>query len=145
MACGGALLLLAVVVLIGRFTGLTWLVTIVPDGAPMAFPTVFGFLLTSVAFLAHGNGRNALGRSMAVALLLFGSGTLILYALAEPFGIQRFIYDPVRPVLSRGVGFDGRMSPNAAVSFALVGAGLLMLGARQMHSRLAASCIAALL
>ena len=41
----GFVLLLATAVLIGRFSGQVWLVTISPHGSPMAFGTVMGFLL----------------------------------------------------------------------------------------------------
>jgi PAS domain S-box-containing protein len=143
--CGGALLLLVATVLIGRFAGIKSLVTIVPDGAPMSFPTVMGFLLAGVAFVAHGTGRPGLARVVTAGLLLLGAGTLVIYVTAEPLGWKRFIYDPVQPVISEGVGFDGRMSPNAAVSFAFLACALWLLSAARLSARLAACCIALLL
>ncbi len=145
MMSGGALVLLAGLVLVGRFTGQLWLVTIVPNGAPMAFATVVGFFLAGSSFFAHGRLRAKAGQALALALVAFAVGTLILYVLAEPLHITRFIYDPANPVISHGVGFDGRMSPNAATSFALCGAALWLLGLRRLHPRLLAPCIALLL
>jgi PAS domain S-box-containing protein len=142
---GAALVAVATAVLIGRATGQVWLVRVVPDGAPMAFPTAIGFLLAGFSFLGFGYRRPRSGQLAALLLVLFGIGTLILYTLAEPLQLTRFIYDPQRPIISRGVGFDGRMSPNAASSFALLGIGLLMLGARHLRARLTAACIALLL
>jgi PAS domain S-box-containing protein len=139
------LLLLAVTVLLGRFAEIKSLVTIVPDGAPMAFPTVMGFVLAGIAYVAHGTGRTGLARLATLGLLLLGAGTLVLYVAAEPLGWKRFIYDPIRPVISQGVGFDGRMSPNAAASFALLACALWLLSAPRLSARLAASCLALLL
>jgi PAS domain S-box-containing protein len=144
-ACGCALLLLALMVLIGRFTGTIWLVKVVPNGAPMAFPTVVGILLSGLAFVFHANDRRAFGVLAATSLALFAAGTIILYALAEPLQIRRFIYDPTNPIISRGVGFDGRMSPNAAASFFLVGMSVMMLGGERLRPRIAAAAIALLL
>jgi hypothetical protein len=143
--CGAALLLLAATVLVGRFAGIKSFVTIVPDGAPMAFPTVIGFALAGVAFVAHGTRRTRLAKVVTAGLLLLGAGTLIIYVTAEPLGWTRFIYDSERPVISRGIGFDGRMSPNAAASFALLACALWLLQARKLSARLAASCLALLL
>src|SRR5258708_4395262 len=81
--CGGALVLLAVFVLVGRFAGIRGFVTVVPSGAPMAFPTVVALLFAGVAFMAHGSERHGLGRGVALALLFFGIGTLGLYALGS--------------------------------------------------------------
>jgi len=68
-----------------------------------------------------------------------------LYALAAPLGLQRFIYNPLRPVISQGVGLDGRMSPNVALATLLLGAGLLLLGAHRLRPRLATPVVALLL
>lgn len=141
---GAALLALGAVVLIGRFGGVPLLVTLLPGGAPMAFPTAVGFLVVGYVLLAHGQARLPLGGIGAAYLVLFGVGTLLLYALAEPLQIRRFIYDPASPVLVRGVGFDGRMSPNAAGAFALLGAAVLLLRAQTLRVGCAAVVLAAL-
>ncbi len=142
---GGALFGLAVAVLIGRFTGQTWLVTLVPNASPMAFPTVVALLLGGAALFTHGREQPRPARLLATLLVLFGAGTLALYALAEPLGFQRFVYDPLRPVISQGVGFDGRMSPGVALATLLLGAGHLLLAARRLRPVLAATVVALLL
>ncbi|HEY0943783.1 MAG TPA: hypothetical protein VGD81_00890, partial [Opitutaceae bacterium] len=78
---GGALLCLAGTVLIGRFTGLTWLVRAVPGGAPMAFVAAIGFALSGGAFLAFAAGWLRAGRWLGVACGALGAGTLGLYAV----------------------------------------------------------------
>lgn len=144
-AAGVALLTLAGIVLFGRFAGVPWLVTLLPGAVPMAFPTAMGFVGLGYALLAHGAKRLPLGGVAAVYLVLVGVGTLTLYTLAEPLGIRRFIYDPANPVIARGVGFDGRMSPNAAGAFAVVGLAVLFLRARKAWLGWAAGAIALVL
>ena len=62
--------MLATMVLVGRFSGIKSLVTIVPDGSPMAFPSVMGFALAGVAFVAHGTRHTGWARMATVTLLL---------------------------------------------------------------------------
>ncbi len=136
---------LALVVLIGRFTGQKWLVTLVPGAPPMAFPTVMAILLAGGALFAHGRNHPKAGRALATTLVLLGAGVGLLYLFAAPLGFHRFVYDPLRPVVSHGVGFDGRMSPNVALSTLLLGSGILLLGAQRLRPRWAAIVVALLL
>ncbi len=113
-------------VILGRFTGhLEW-VTLIPGGAPMAFMTALTFIISGLGFVGHGCGWGRVGRSLGLLTLLMGAGTLGLYALAEPLSIKTFIYQPGK--FSSGVGFDGRMAPNTAGSFIVLG---LLLGLLQ--------------
>ena len=143
--CGSALVGLAALVLFGRFSGQTWLVTLMPGGAPMAFPTLVALGMTGGALLAHAAGRRRAGLAAAIALAIFGAGTLAVYGLAAPLGLQRFAYNAARPVISHGVGFDGRMSPNVAVATLLLGFGIALIGARRLRPRLAGMVVALLL
>jgi PAS domain S-box-containing protein len=142
---GAVLVTLAAIVCIGRFGGWIRLVTLIPHGSPMAFVSALGFLLAGLALLAHAGGRPALGRVASVAVVLLSGGILLLYAFADQLGIVRFRYDPAHPVISIGVGFDGRMSPVVAGAFLLLGAALLMLGAQKFRLRLVATCVGVLL
>ncbi len=144
-ACGSLLLLVALMVLFGRFAGQKWLVTLVPGATPMAFPTAIALLLGGGGLLAQGCDWPRLSRGLATLLGAFGAGTLMVYAFAAPLGQPRFVYNPLRPVISQGVGFDGRMSPNVALATLLLGAGLLLLGAPRLRARLAAPVVALLL
>jgi PAS domain S-box-containing protein len=120
--CGLALLLLGGVVMVGRFAGWPLLVTVVPGGAPMAFPTAAAFMLAGTALLALGWGRDRMGMVLAGLTAALGLGVLAIYFVAEPLGFASYDYDPGR--FAQGVGFDGRMSPNTAASFALLGLAL---------------------
>jgi PAS domain S-box-containing protein len=122
---GLVLLAVAAAVLIGRFTGQVWIVTLVPGGAPMAFATAIGFLLAGAAFAALAQGWRGRAQAAAGAVLALGLGTLLLYLAAETLEWRRFMFDPA--MMAAGRGFDGRMSPNAAGSFATLGLALLLL------------------
>ncbi|MBI2514316.1 MAG: PAS domain S-box protein [Opitutae bacterium] len=133
LATGGALVALSVFVLLGRFTGHKAWVTVLPDGVPMAFVTAIGFLFGGASLVAHGLGRARAAAGLGALLLLLGGGTLVLYALAEPLALAAFRFEPGK--FSTGYRFDGRMSPNAAGSFAVLGASLLLMGARRPRTR----------
>jgi PAS domain S-box-containing protein len=124
---GGVLIALAATVLFGRFAGFPRLVTIIPSGAPMAFMTALAFLLSGMAFVAHARATWRVARALAATVALLGAGTLVLYVAAQTFEIRPFYYDAQHVVLSKGVRFDGRMSPNVAGSFALLGLALWLL------------------
>ena len=130
-AFGGALVVLALTVMIGRFTGILALVTIVPSGAPMAFTTALGFLINGLGFLAYAREARLWGKLLGSASVILGAGTIIFYAIAQTFVIRGFYYDAANPVFSRGIGIDGRMSPNAALCFAVLGFAMWQLGARR--------------
>lgn len=123
--------MLALTVLLGRFTGVIVLVTITPTGAPMAFTTALGFLSSGIGFLAYAREWRWVGKLMGSLAAALGAGTLIVYTVAQTFVIRGFYYDPANPVFSRGIGIDGRMSPNAAGCFIVLGLALWQIGARR--------------
>ncbi len=110
---------LGALVLAGRFAGLPLLVTVVPGGLPMAFPTAVAFLLIGVALMGLSWGRRGLAITFGGLTLLLGGAVLALYFIFEPLGLANANYAP--GTFSQGVGFDGRMSPNTAGAFALLG------------------------
>ncbi len=132
--CGLGLVLLGGVVLFGRFAGWPLLVTVLPDGAPMAFPTAVAFALAGACFLAHAAERLLAARVLAALTTGAGLGVLGIYFVAEPMGLYQWGHDPAS--FARGVGFDGRMSPNTASSFALTGLALWELAAPRPRFRL---------
>ncbi len=127
---GAVLVAISLIVFFGRFSGFARFVTMVPGGVPMAFPTAVGFFLSGIAFLSYAR-NSRLARLVASLVLLLGAGTLLLYLTAQTFEIRQFYYDPKNPVISVGGGFDGRMSPNLAGAFAVLGCAMILLGARR--------------
>ena len=99
----------------------------------MAFVTALNFVLCGLAFVSHGRERGRAGRTLGGLAALIGVGILILYALAEPLSLKAFIFTPGK--FAQGVGFDGRMSPNTAVSFILLGCCLFLLNDRRPRLR----------
>jgi len=132
--CGLGLALLGGVVLFGRFADWPLLVTVLPDSAPMAFPTAVAFVLAGAAFLAHAAERPVAARGLAGLTTAAGVGVLGIYFVAEPLGLYSWGYNP--GVFAPGVGFDGRMSPNTAASFALAGLALWEIAAPRPRVRL---------
>ena len=125
---GGFNLLLGLTVLLGRFAGWPLLVTVTREGVPMAFPTAVNFVLLGGAMLALGLGWRRVTLGLAALVLVVGLGTLGIYFIAEPLGVLTVSYEPGK--FAQGVGFDGRMSPNAAAGFALLGLMICLGGLR---------------
>ncbi|HUR60367.1 MAG TPA: CHASE3 domain-containing protein, partial [Opitutaceae bacterium] len=142
--CGGTLIVLAAVVLFGRFTNQIALVRVFPGSTPMPFPSALALLLAGIAFHAHGAGRQRIGRMAALGVLILGVVTLALYAVVAPLGVERLPNDAASPEPARGTGFDGTMSLNGAVSFALLGAAILLLGAARLRTLYLAITLSAL-
>ena len=111
----------------------------------MAFTTAIGFLFGGVSLLALGQDRRRIAGWLGLATLAMGAGTLAIYWSADALGWERFVYNQARPVFSAGVRFDGRMSPNAAVAFALWGASLLLMARDRWRPRWLTFCSALLL
>jgi PAS domain S-box-containing protein len=126
---GGGLCALASVVIAGRFFGFKRLVTIIADGAPMAFPTAALFFVCGVAFIAHARGASHLGRKLGGLVALVALGAVAVYFFAERFGLRVFAYD------MSGVGLRGRMSPNTIVSFVALGWALFLMEAQPLKTR----------
>ncbi|MBX3737699.1 MAG: PAS domain S-box protein [Candidatus Didemnitutus sp.] len=143
LMAGGAIVALSLVVLVGRFAGHPAWVRILPDGAPMAFVTAVGFLLSGSALLAHGVGQRRPAAALGGLVLAWGVGTVALYLLAEPLALTALQFDPGK--LSTGYRFDGRMSPNAACSFAVLGACLMLMARQRPWPRTLAVLASALL
>ncbi len=131
--CGVVLMCLGGAAIVGRFAGWKQLVTVIPDGAPMAFSTAVAFVVAGIAFVAHGTGRRQLGRMAGAATAVAGGAVLLFYLIADPLGIWTAQYDAGS--FAAGVGFDGRMSPNTAGSFVLLGTMLFLIGAARMYAR----------
>lgn len=118
--CAG---MLGVVVLLGWYRGSTTLIQVHPTFVPMQYNTALGLALSgfSLALLGSRYGWLALfGGGYAVVI---GVLTLLEYALGVSMGIdQLFMHSSIMV----GVSHPGRMAPNTALCFILLGTALLL-------------------
>src|SRR4051812_27586378 len=114
------LIAIAALVIFGRMAGYPQLARLSETGVPMAFVTALGLLVAGLAFAGYATGRKTTGSALSGSLVVGSLCTLFLYAFADPLHLGApFIYNP--QIVSRGIGFDGRMSPNTAICFVLLG------------------------
>ena len=121
----------ATLVLLGATTMLGWLlrvpamVEIVHGLVPMVFNTGLGFALTGIALLAGGPRANLIRRVIGWSLIVLCGLTLLEHVFDARFGIDMawvhhwYDYGNTRP---------GRMAPNTALGFVLIGAVNVRLG-----------------
>jgi diguanylate cyclase (GGDEF)-like protein/PAS domain S-box-containing protein len=105
------------VVLVGWYTGVTSLTTVLPGYGAMKPNTALAFVALAIAVMLLDRGRFALPLGLAVAAL--GCVTLLESALGRSFGVD---------VLLPGVGLDraaGRMAPATATALVLLGAAVV--------------------
>jgi len=120
LACGTATVLLGLLVIAGWHAGSRTLVQVLPTFVPMQYNTALGFLLCGSALLllvARREGGATLVGSIAA---LVGGSTLVEYALSVDLGIDELfmVHD-----ITIKTSTPGRMAPNTAICFVLVGLG----------------------
>ena len=144
----------ALVILLGMGTLLGWalniaaLKSLLPGLATMKVNTAAGFVLMGVALLLQSNRHPspatiAIARMCALLGTAAGLLTLYEYIFRIDLGIDNFMFHPTVP----DVGFPspGRMAPNTALEFTLLGTALLMMDGRSRTLRVTSeilSCIA---
>ncbi len=124
-----AVSVIGVFVLAGWVFDAVALKSVVPGLRVMVPNTALCFLLAGVALsLTQRDGsahslRVVAARCAAWVIILFGAASLVEYLLGMRFGLERFIFDPP----SEEGPYAGRMSPQTALNFVLVGSALVML------------------
>ncbi|MEP7341492.1 MAG: PAS domain S-box protein [Acidobacteriota bacterium] len=123
-----AIMLLALVVLVGWHAHIPAAVRLFLGSSPMQYNS-------ALCFLALGAG--GIGLSTRRRLLMFGGGSfaalmgaavMLEYATGASFGIDTFFFYPWEGKLQ---AYPGRMALTAAISFSLTGGTLAMLAVRQ--------------
>ncbi len=117
-AAGLMTFLLGVVVIGGWHVGNRTLVQVMPTFVPMQYNTALGFVLSSAALLLLLIER---GRAASLAgglAFLVGALTLVQYVFGVDLGIDELF---MKHDITVKTSNPGRMAPNTAVCFALVG------------------------
>jgi PAS domain S-box-containing protein len=114
---GGLLIALSTSVLIGWYIHSTRLVQVSPEFAPMQFNTAFCFLLSGIALCLRGSHPRISGLLGALTLL-FSSLILFQYVFQINLGIDTLF---INPYINTRTFYPGRMAPNTAISFVLIG------------------------
>jgi len=121
LALAGGTLLLGIIVVFGWHAGNRTLVQVLPQFVPMQYNTALGFVFCGAGLLAL-----ALDRARAAAVLgglatLVGALTLVEYAGQVNLGIDEFF---MKHDITVETSHPGRMAPNTAACFTLVGLAL---------------------
>ncbi len=131
-ASGASVAVLGGLVVAGWLTVAVALIQVLPGFPPMQYNTALGFMICGAALLSA-----ALDLRRPTALLgglagLIGCATLFQYFVPIDLGIDQLL---VETYVFTGVANPGRMGPNSALSLTLIGAGLIGLAWRPVHSR----------
>jgi two-component system sensor histidine kinase/response regulator len=122
-----ALMLLALVVLVGWHAHVVVFVQLFPGLIAMQYNTALCFLLLGAA----GVGLATRGRIVTCAAggvaALMGAAVIVEYAAGRSFGIDTLFFYPWARVLSADAG---RMALTTAISFALTGSALIVIAIR---------------
>ncbi|MEO5957559.1 MAG: PAS domain S-box protein [Opitutaceae bacterium] len=89
--------------------------------------------MAGFGFLGHAFERVRVARASGAICTALGVGVLLLYGLARPLGYEGLLAGPER--FAAGIRFDGRMSPNAALSYVVLGFALSAMGSRRLWLR----------
>jgi signal transduction histidine kinase/DNA-binding response OmpR family regulator len=118
ISAGALTTLLGVVVIIGWQTNNVTLVQVLPTFVPMQYNTALGFVLCGLGLLFAVFDKSRYAVPIGVIAATIGVATLLQYIFGFNFGIDQLFHDHDITVKT---SHPGRMAPNTAVCFALVG------------------------
>ena len=118
VAAGLATLILGLIVIYGWHTRTLTLIQVLPTFVPMQYNTALGFVLcgASLLLICFGRSRWAVWTSSFAAAV--GGMTLLEYIVGTDFGIDELL---MKHDITVGTSQPGRMAPNTAVCFTLIG------------------------
>ncbi len=116
--------LLGISVIAGWYLHIPILLQIHPSFVPMRFNTALAFLFGGMALIAWQRSRLGLARILASGVLLIGGLTLWQIATGYDLQIDQLF---MQHYVSVKTSSPGRMAPNTALCFVLLGATLLLL------------------
>jgi signal transduction histidine kinase/CheY-like chemotaxis protein len=118
IGAGALTTLLGAVVIAGWQTNNVTLVQVLPTFVPMQYNTALGFVFCGLGLLMVVFGRNRWGAALGALAIFVGTATLLQYIFGLNFGIDQLFHDHDITVKT---SHPGRMAPNTAVCFTLVG------------------------
>jgi len=123
-------LMLGTTVLIGWYTHNATLIQIDPAYVPMQYNTALGFVLSGAGLIAavFNQSRSVLLAGMLIAAV--GLLTLLQYIFALNLGLDQLF---MQHYITVKTSTPGRMAPNTALCFSIIGVTLLTLGSAKEH------------
>jgi PAS domain S-box-containing protein len=122
-AVGGILsTVLGLTVIAGWYTDSVLLIQVSPTFVPMQFNTALGFLLCGAGVIAVVIGGSLIGSVLGAGATIIGGLTLAEYFFGMEIGIDQLFIEHYVTVKT---SHPGRMAPNTALCFTLIGVGLL--------------------
>jgi len=119
--CGVISLTLGVLVLFGWYTHAVTLIQVHPSFVPMQYNTALGFLICGIGLIAVNFHKLKAAKYSGIFLFLLGSLTLFQYIFGPDLGIDQLLMEHYVSVKS---SHPGRMAPNTALCFFLMGISL---------------------
>src|SRR5215831_21140976 len=119
LVTGGFAVVLGLLVLLGWHTHSVDLLQVVPTFAPMQYNAALGLLLCGSGLLALVGGWGRLAELCGALVLLLGGLTLSEYLGGIDLGIDQLF---MQHFIAMATAHPGRMSPNTALCFMLLGA-----------------------
>ena len=114
--------LLGATVILGWYLGSRTLIQILPQFVPMQYNTAAGFLLGGASLLALRANRHRMARVLAGIVVSIGVLTLFQYVSGVDLGIDELFMDHG---ITTKTSSPGRMAPNTALCFTLLGLAVL--------------------
>lgn len=118
-----ALMVMALLVMIGWKIDSSLLVQIYPTLVPMQFNTALCFLMSGSSLFVATTNHRSLASLGGIAVILLSGLTGAQYLLGVDFGIDQFFAEHHITTLTSN---PGRMSPNSSIGFILVGLAIVL-------------------
>ncbi len=120
---GGAVVVLASMVVVGWISHATILVTLLPGGSPTVMNTAFCLLLCGCGYLALAAGFGRAAGLLGAVVAAFCVLALVQTLSGRSLGIDELLW---KHHYSPDLSLPGRMGPNTAVALLLVGVSLAL-------------------
>jgi hypothetical protein len=120
---GVATLFLGLLVIFGWYTHNETLVQVLPTFVPMQYNTALGFVLCGGGLILLGLGRRRAATVTGYLAVAVGSLTLVEYIFQVNLGIDELFMEHDITVATSN---PGRMAPNTAICFTLMGLGIAL-------------------